>query len=537
MGEDVILFVVIGVVFILAGFTFLLSKRKPAVPKDDAIGDKETKEAPPPKKVKKVEKPVDPHDMSEFIKFDKIANDMIYQNNGERYTMVIQCKGVNYHLMSELEQMSVEEGFIMFLNTLKYPIQLYVQTKSVDLSENVKTYKDRVRDFAEKANEVSAKCAAVEDDVDSTRDEIAYMRKEKLKYNNIAEYVSDITRYVERMALNKHMLQRNFYIVFSYNKNELATTEKFTKEEYEDLCYRELYTRAQAIISSLITCSVTGRVLNSNELAQLVYTSLNKDDSALMNIKDALESGMFRLYTQSEDVLKKKREMLEDELNKEGQQRVEEVVRQAMAKGLLVTEAESEEAVQKEIDSRAIKIIDQSEVDESIKETLKDVIKDNRRKRVERLNEKIGRTSSENHEKVIEEKVLTANDIFAKDEDKIDETVETTPEEKVEVKQEPKVEVETNNTVQPEVKVDTSVIEEKPTVLEEVVAEPEITVAQKEEMVTSTIEPEVSQSKEEPIVTGPISPLAGMEDLFANDDDDDEMIIGTKEGESTNEEQ
>ncbi len=529
MGEDVILFVVIGVVFIIAGFTFLMSKRKPTVPKDDAITDsKDTKEAPPPKKVKKVEKPVDPHDMSEFIKFDKIANDMIYQNNGERYTMVIQCKGVNYHLMSELEQMSVEEGFIMFLNTLKYPIQLYVQTKSVDLSENVRTYKDRVRDFAEKSNEVSAKCAAVEDDVDSTREEIAYMRKEKLKYANIAEYVSDITRYVERMALNKHMLQRNFYIVFSYNKNELATTEKFTKEEYEDLCYRELYTRAQAIISSLVTCSVTGRILTSNELAQLVYTSLNKDDSALMNIKDALEAGMFRLYTQSEDVLKKKRDMLEEELNKEGQQRVEEVVRQAMAKGLLVTEAESEEAVQKEIDSRAIKIIEQSEADEKIKETLKDVIKENRKKRVEVLNEKIGRDTSKKTETIIEEKVLTANDIFAKDEDNAEipqENIEPKAEEKIEPKVEEKVEVEPTIVEVP--------IKDEAVIAEPIVEETVTEVVKDEPVVETVVEPTITETKvEEPVAPQPFSPLAGMEDLL-----DDDEIIGTKEGESTNEEQ
>ena len=64
--------------------------------------------------------------------------------------------------------------------------------------------------------------------------EIDYMKKEKLKYTNIAEYVSDITRYVERMALNKYMLQRNFYIVFSYNKSELATTEKFTEQAIKE---------------------------------------------------------------------------------------------------------------------------------------------------------------------------------------------------------------------------------------------------------------------------------------------------------------
>ena len=153
-----------------------------------------------------------------------------------------------------------------------------------------------VKEFVDKQNEVSAKYNEVEDDVDSTQEEIDYMKKEKVKYTNIAEYVSDITRYVERMALNKYMLQRNFYIVFSYNKSELATTEKFSKEEYEDLCFRELYTRAQGIIGSLVTCSVNCKILNSNELAQLVYVSFNKDDANTMNIKDALDSGIFRLF-------------------------------------------------------------------------------------------------------------------------------------------------------------------------------------------------------------------------------------------------
>ena len=341
--------------------------------------------------------------MSGFIKFDKIANDMIYQNNGERYTMVIQCKGINYNLMSEIEQMAVEEGFIMFLNTLKFPIQLYVQTRSIDLTDNVKKYKERVKQFIDKQNEISTKYNEVEDDVDSTQEEIDYMKREKVKYTNIAEYVSDITRYVERMALNKYMLQRNFYIVFSYNKSELATTEKFTKEEYEDLCYRELYTRAQGIIGSLVACSVNCKVLTSNELAQLVYVSFNKDDANTLNIKDALESGVFRLYTSSEDVMKKKQEMLDEELNRQSRLRVEEAVQQAIEKGLIVTEEESNEAVQKEIDRRALKIIDKSNVDENIKKELKNTIKENRKARLQVIEEKKAQIQQENTKQQAEE--------------------------------------------------------------------------------------------------------------------------------------
>ena len=402
MGQGITGIVIFGIMLLVVGIYLLYDKNKNKE-KTRTEGQVNNTQYTSLRGVKKPEKVVEQHDMSGFIKFDKIANDMIYQNNGERYTMVIQCKGINYNLMSEIEQMAVEEGFIMFLNTLKFPIQLYVQTRSIDLTDNVKKYKERVKQFIDKQNEISTKYNEVEDDVDSTQEEIDYMKREKVKYTNIAEYVSDITRYVERMALNKYMLQRNFYIVFSYNKSELATTEKFTKEEYEDLCYRELYTRAQGIIGSLVACSVNCKVLTSNELAQLVYVSFNKDDANTLNIKDALESGVFRLYTSSEDVMKKKQEMLDEELNRQSRLRVEEAVQQAIEKGLIVTEEESNEAVQKEIDRRALKIIDKSNVDENIKKELKNTIKENRKARLQVIEEKKAQIQQENTKQQAEE--------------------------------------------------------------------------------------------------------------------------------------
>lgn len=397
MGKDMLILIAFGILLLtVAMFLLLDSKKKKnksnAKSKESVnivnIDQKTQEKSSTVSGVKKQAKQVEQRDMSEFIKFDKIANDMIYQNKGQKYSMVIQCRGINYNLMSEIEQMSVEEGFIMFLNTLKFPIQLYVQTRSVDLSQNIKQYKERVKDFVSKQNEIAAKYSELEEDVDSTEEEILHMRKEKLKYSNIAEYVSDITRYVERMALNKYMLQRNFYIVVSYNKSELVSAEKFSKEEYEDLCYRELFTRAQGIIGSLAACSINADILNSNELAQLVYVSFNKDDANVLNVKDALESGMFRLYTSSEDVMKKKRAMLEEELQRQGMERVEEAVNEAIDKGILVSEDRRNEEIQKEIDRRALKIIDKSKVDEDIKWELKNTIKQHRKERLNAIEEK-----------------------------------------------------------------------------------------------------------------------------------------------------
>ena len=79
-----------------------------------------------------------------FMEFDKIDDNMIIQKNGTKYLMVVECQGVNYDLMSGIEKTSVEEGFLQFLNTLRHPIQIYTQTRTVNLGKSISTYKERI---------------------------------------------------------------------------------------------------------------------------------------------------------------------------------------------------------------------------------------------------------------------------------------------------------------------------------------------------------------------------------------------------------
>ena len=80
----------------------------------------------------------------DFMEFDKIEDNMIVQKKGKRYLMIVKCQGINYDLMSGVEKTSVEQGFIQYLNTLRYPIQIYVQTRTVDLTGSINTYKEKV---------------------------------------------------------------------------------------------------------------------------------------------------------------------------------------------------------------------------------------------------------------------------------------------------------------------------------------------------------------------------------------------------------
>ena len=70
-----------------------------------------------------------------FMEFDEIADNMIVRKNRKQFVMVIQCKGINYDLLSEDEKNAVEAGFVEFLNTLRFQVQLYIQTRALNLTD------------------------------------------------------------------------------------------------------------------------------------------------------------------------------------------------------------------------------------------------------------------------------------------------------------------------------------------------------------------------------------------------------------------
>ena len=89
-----------------------------------------------------------------FMNFDTIVDNMIVQMGGKKFIMVVECQGINYDLMSEVEKNAVEEGFIQFLNTIRHPIQIYTQTRTVNLESSILAYKDKMREIEAKIYEM-----------------------------------------------------------------------------------------------------------------------------------------------------------------------------------------------------------------------------------------------------------------------------------------------------------------------------------------------------------------------------------------------
>lgn len=250
-----------------------------------------------------------------FMEFDSITDNMIIRKNREQFIMVIECKGINYDLLSNDEKSAVELGFISFLNTIRTPIQLYVQTRKLDMRNLLSSYSKRTDAMLEEVRKIDAQIQlARQNGNEELTKRLLFDRKRKM---NIVEYSESIEEYTNKINDSQYMLQQKTYIIVSYYANEIGDTKKYSDLELNDLVFSELFTRTQTIVNALTSSEITGKVLNSEELAELLYVAYNRESSDTYTLKNALDAQYDRLYSTAKDVLETRKQELKKQIEKE----------------------------------------------------------------------------------------------------------------------------------------------------------------------------------------------------------------------------
>ena len=267
----------------------------------------------------------------DFMQFDKIEDNMIIQKKGRRYLMVVECQGINYDLMSKAEKIGVEEGFQQFLNTLRHPIQIYIQTRTVNLENSISTYKEKVKEIENDYNQMLFRYNQMRNDETQSRSEVEKAFYEVTKRKNLLEYGRDILANTEKMSLNKSILNKKYYIIIPYFVED-AGDIKYDYDEIRNMAFSELYTKSQSIIRTLSSCSVNGKILSSQELAELLYVAYNRDESEVFGIKKALQAGYEELYSTAPDVYEKKIRVLDEEIEKQAIELANKTIEQVKSK-------------------------------------------------------------------------------------------------------------------------------------------------------------------------------------------------------------
>ena len=302
---EIIIAIIIVAIIVAAGVYIMMKMKISKMQKENDGETEEKKENNSPNG-----KPYNKQSIFNFMEFDKIEDNMIVQKNGKRYLMVLECQGVNYDLMSDMEKTGVEEGFVQFLNTLRYPIQLYVQTRTINLEKSIRNYKERLKLVEDNLNKLELQYSKNKEKGVYSKEEQEKAFYELVKQRNLYEYSKDIIYNTEQMNKNRNVLNKKYYIIIPYYSEE-AQNDNLDKEEIKGLAFSELYTRSQSIARALSSTGVIGKILSSVELVDFLYVAYNRDESETYGVETAMKAGYDELYSTAPDVLEKKKEELE----------------------------------------------------------------------------------------------------------------------------------------------------------------------------------------------------------------------------------
>lgn len=285
----------------------------------------------------------------QFMQFDKIEDNMIIQDDSKKYLMVVECEGINYDLMSQVEKTAVEAGFVQFLNTLRHPIQIYTQTRTINIADSIANYTSKLEETKKELDIKQATYTRLLRTENYNEKQAETLSRDIIRLKNLYEYGNDVIDNIQKTSQNKNVLRKHYYIVIPYYSAELAG-DLLDEEERKSMIFSELYTRAQSLIRTLSACSVKSRVLNSNELVELLYIAYNRDESDVYSVSKAIRAGYNELYATAPDVLDKKMKALDEKIEKEALNLAMEtinVVREEKERKIKKKESNFEELVRK----------------------------------------------------------------------------------------------------------------------------------------------------------------------------------------------
>ena len=214
-----------------------------------------------------------PNSTQNTLQIAEIRDGIVIMNDGS-FRSVVMVKSINFDLMSPQEQEAVEYAFQGFLNSLYFPVQIFIRSQKVDLQPYIEKL-DRIR----------------------------------TEHDNmlLALLMDDYIGYIDQLAQQTNIMDKKFYVVIPFfpvidtqkaltqSKNFFTgLSQLFNKTENHvvineaelEKAKTELRNRVQAVLAGLLQCNIQGLPLDTQELIELYYDSYNPDTATRQQLKN-----------------------------------------------------------------------------------------------------------------------------------------------------------------------------------------------------------------------------------------------------------
>jgi type IV secretory pathway VirB4 component len=222
-------------------------------------------------------KNVNPNSTQNTLHIAEIRDGVVIMDDGS-YRSVIMAQSINFDLMSAQERESVEYAYQGFLNSLYFPVQIFIRSQKIDMRPYLEKL-DRMR--MEQENMLLA--LLMEDYVEYIGALVQQTNIMDKKFYIVVPYFPtiDISRPVEA---SKKVFS-GFFELFKINKS--AATELVHIDEQElEKAKQELRNRVQSVVNGINQMGVNGIPLDTQELIELYYDVYNPDTATRQTLKD-----------------------------------------------------------------------------------------------------------------------------------------------------------------------------------------------------------------------------------------------------------
>lgn len=233
-------------------------------------------------------------DILEFDNIEVCNEDCaLVRVNDNEYLGYLEVKGTPFNLLSYRERINLEESFGNLLNGISYNIQFYVPSRSLNLDTFSLRYEQKVKELGKKVEELEKSLSnANEKDYD-------YIYSNLMKANNQYEYAVKLLNYFIERNIDTKLLERRYYIVLNFIFDSSKYENELSKEEILQVAFNDIVNRADVIRNTLEKMKLSSKFLNGMEVAELLYSSYNKEDADNLRLSNVVAARYNHLYTTS----------------------------------------------------------------------------------------------------------------------------------------------------------------------------------------------------------------------------------------------
>lgn len=208
------------------------------------------------------QKPANQNSTQNTLLISEIRDNMVIMKDGS-FRAVVACKSINFDLMSSREREGIEYSYQNFLNSLFFPVQIFIRSQRVDIGP----YIDRLVDI--RRNQDNMLLNVLMDDYINFIDVLSQ------EANIMDKSFFIVVPYFPAGDLNnvKEQAKGFFGKIFAKEAAGPVRIDQSTYEKGKD----EIKNRVDAVTSGLFQMGVKSVQLTTKELGELYYNIYNPD--------------------------------------------------------------------------------------------------------------------------------------------------------------------------------------------------------------------------------------------------------------------